>query len=154
MGRRERGGIRFIINKRETRHVYIFSTKASMLYLRCNLLPTPSIFFIPLLDLLVFPSPGTSTPLSPLDLIYLLFSHTPNLCQFQGPGTDPTGRTKIYFSLIVLYFSFCLRLAIDVYRNLHLQTWTLTSPSSGGFLVHGSDYEVCHLLGRGAVLIL
>jgi hypothetical protein len=33
-----------------------------------------------------------------LDLIYLLFSHTPNLwdlCQCQGPGTDPNGRIQI-----------------------------------------------------------
>jgi hypothetical protein len=69
------------------------------------------------LDLLVFSSPGTSTPLSPLDLIYLLFSHTPNLwnlCQFQGLGTNPTGRTKIYVSLFAPYFCFCLRLGIDV----------------------------------------
>jgi hypothetical protein len=75
-------------------------------------LPTPSIFFIPLLDLLVFPS-----PLSPLDPIYLLFSHTPNLgnlCQFQGPGTNPNGSTKIQFSLFALYLCSCSRLDINV----------------------------------------
>lgn len=69
MGRR----VGYIINKQETRHVCVLSNAVTSLYLRCNILPTASIFFIPLLDLLVLPSPD-AYPESPLLLLH--WTHT------------------------------------------------------------------------------
>lgn len=160
-------GLRFIMNKQEIRRVYIFNTTTSMFYLRCNLLPTLSVFFIPLLDLLVSPSPGTPSTvfpsLSPLILIYLLFSHTPNLwslCQFQGPGTDPNGRMQTQFSVLSLCLWVVLRVdtchhsgrAVSDMKRLHsLKYWDRGFESNKK---HGCLFELlpclfCPVLSNG-----
>lgn len=73
-----------MINRQETRRVYILRSSVSILYLQCNILPTASIFFIPLLDLLVFPAPDAYPQSS---LLLLHWTHT-------SPILSPTKSLK------------------------------------------------------------